>query len=112
MGKYRVLSFDGGGIRGLVSTILLQRILTTPGLEGLLDDVDLLAGTSTGGVLALGIAHGLDLQEIRDAYVVDGAAIFDDSWLDDVVDLGKTRGADYDIKPLRRFHPGPRSTRW
>lgn len=65
MGKYRVVSIDGGGIRGLVTTILLQRIVATPGLEHLLDSVDLIAGTSTGGLLALGIAHQLDLARIR-----------------------------------------------
>jgi patatin-like phospholipase/acyl hydrolase len=102
MAKYRVVSIDGGGIRGLITTILLQRIVSTPGLEHLLASVDLIAGTSTGGLLALGIAHRLDLASIRDVYVEHGPEIFDDSWLDDLVDLGKLRGADYDIKALRR----------
>ncbi len=102
MAKYRVVSIDGGGIRGLVTTVLLQRIIATPGLENLLGTIDLLAGTSTGGLLALGIAHQLDLQSIRQVYVEKGPKIFDDSWLDDLVDLGKLRGADYDTKPLRR----------
>jgi len=102
MAKYRVVSIDGGGIRGLVTTILLQRIVVTPGMESFLDSIDLIAGTSTGGLLALGIAHQLDLADIRDFYVKKGPKIFDDSWLDDLVDLGKLRGADYDIKPLRR----------
>ena len=92
MAKYRVVSIDGGGIRGLVTTILLQRIVATPGLERLLDSVDLIAGTSTGGLLALGIAHRLELAGIRDVYVEHGPEIFDDSWLDDLVDLGKLRG--------------------
>lgn len=102
MAKYRVISIDGGGIRGLVTTILLQRIVASAGLEDLLDGVDLIAGTSTGGLLALGIAHQLDLQTIRSVYVDKGPDIFDDSWLDDLVDLGKLRGADYDIKPLKQ----------
>jgi patatin-like phospholipase/acyl hydrolase len=102
MAKYRVVSIDGGGIRGLVTTVLLQRIVATPGLENLLESIDLIAGTSTGGLLALGIAHQLDLARIRDLYVQKGPEIFDDSWLDDLVDLGKLRGADYDIKPLGR----------
>ncbi len=102
MAKYRVVSIDGGGIRGLVTTILLQRIIATPGLEDFLDSIDLIAGTSTGGLLALGIADRLDLAQIRDMYVEKGPKIFDDSWLDDLVDLGKLRGADYDTKALRR----------
>ena len=101
MPKYRVVAIDGGGIRGLVTTILLQRIVATPGLEGLLDSIDLVAGTSTGGLLALAIARKLDLAQVRDLYVERGPAIFDDSWLDDLVDLGKLRGADYGTKPLR-----------
>lgn len=102
MAKYRVVPIDGGGIRGLVTTVILQRIIATPGLENLLDTIDLIAGTSTGGLLALGIAHQLDLARIREVYIDKGPEIFDDSWLDDLNDLGKLRGADYDIKPLRR----------
>lgn len=101
MSKYRVVSIDGGGIRGLVTTVLLQRIVAMPGLENFLDSADLIAGTSTGGLLALGIAHNLELGKIRDLYITKGQKIFDDSWLDDLVDLGKLRGADYDIGPLR-----------
>jgi patatin-like phospholipase/acyl hydrolase len=102
MAKYRVLSIDGGGIRGLVTTGLLQRIVPTPGLENFLDSIDLLAGTSTGGLLALGIAHQLNLAQIGDLYVKKGPKVFDDSWLDDLVDLGRLRGADYNINPLRQ----------
>ncbi len=102
MATYRVLSIDGGGIRGLVTTVMLQRLVAEPGLGGFLDRIDLAAGTSTGGLLALGLAKGLDLEEIRRLYVDAGPKIFDDSWLDDLVDLGKLRGADYDIKTLRR----------
>jgi patatin-like phospholipase/acyl hydrolase len=102
MAKYRILSIDGGGIRGIVTTVMMQRLKNTPGLDGFLDSVDLIAGTSTGGLLALGIARGLALQDIRDLYVNDGPDIFDDSWIDDLLDLGKLRGADYKIGPMRR----------
>jgi patatin-like phospholipase/acyl hydrolase len=102
MAKYRILSIDGGGIRGIVTEVLMQRLKATPGLEGFLEQVDLIAGTSTGGLLALGIARGLGLDEIHDLYVNDGPEIFDDSWLDDLLDLGKLRGADYKIAPMRR----------
>ncbi len=102
MSKYRIISIDGGGIRGLITTILLQRIVATPGLEDMLDQCDLIAGTSTGGLLTLGIANQIDLSKIRSLYIEKGPKIFDDSWLDDLVDLGKLRGADYDTRPLRR----------
>jgi patatin-like phospholipase/acyl hydrolase len=48
--KYRVLSIDGGGIRGLITTVMMQRLAATPGLENFLDKVDLIAGTSTGAM--------------------------------------------------------------
>jgi len=96
MNKYRVLSLDGGGIRGLITAILLQRMSQEQGLENWLDQVDLVAGTSTGGLLALAIAKGLDLQVIRDLYEQKGKDIFDESWIDDVVDLGTIIGSKYD----------------
>lgn len=99
---YRVLSLDGGGIKGLITVIMLQCLSQEPGLDGWLDKVDLIAGTSTGGLIALALAKGLDLQEIRDLYEKKGCDIFDDSWADDVVDLGKIIGADYGIKNLTR----------
>ncbi len=102
MAAYRILSMDGGGIRGIVTVVLLQRLAAHPGLSGWLERADLFAGTSTGGLLALGLAAGLDLSEIRSLYETRGRAIFDDSWLDDVVDLGRLRGAEYEVKNLRR----------
>jgi hypothetical protein len=44
---------DGGGIRGLVTTILLQRITATPGLKDLLKSIDL---------VDLGKLRGADYQ--------------------------------------------------
>ena len=102
MAKYRILSIDGGGIRGIVTTVIMQRLAKTPALEGFLDKVDLIAGTSTGGLLALGIARGKSLQYIRDIYVEDGPKIFKDSWIDDLLDLGKLKGADYNTAPMER----------
>ncbi len=99
---YRVLSIDGGGIRGVVPAVIMQRLAATAGLGDFLDRADLIAGTSTGGLLALGLARGLDLEAIRDLYVDRGPEIFDDTWYDDLLDLGKLRGADYKTAPMRR----------
>ena len=98
MAVYRILSIDGGGIRGIISTILLQRLSAEPSLSGWLEKVDLLAGTSTGGLLALGIAKPLNLQVIRDLYETKGEIIFYDSWLR--CGPGKIIEAKYDITNL------------
>jgi len=100
MSTYRIVSMDGGGIRGIISTILLQRLSAEPSLSGWLEKVDLLAGTSTGGLLALGIAKPLDLGVIRDLYETKGKEIFDASWLRDLRDLDGLAGAKYDIANL------------
>lgn len=49
-----VLSIDGGGIRGLIPALVLQRIEEETG-QPTADLFDLIAGTSTGGILALGL---------------------------------------------------------
>lgn len=100
MASYKILSLDGGGIRGLLTAIILERLnLTNPGW---LDRVDLLAGTSTGGIIALGLANGLTPTQLRNLYQMKGEKIFDDSWLDDLKDIGGLTGADYDNKNLKR----------
>lgn len=100
MATYRILSLDGGGIRGLLSIVLLDRIGKE--VPGWLDKADLLAGTSTGGIIALGIAHGVPLADTRALYEQKGRDIFDDSWLDNLKDLGNVAGAQYGNKALTR----------
>ena len=43
MTKFRILTLDGGGIRGIITTILLQRLSADKSLTGWLDSVDLIA---------------------------------------------------------------------
>ncbi len=99
---YRILSIDGGGVRGVISTVLMQRLSAMMGLENWVERADLLAGTSTGGLLALGLAAGYGLQTIRDVYERESSTIFRDDFLDDVLDLDKVIGADYDNAALTR----------
>ena len=47
-------------------------------MEGWLNQVYLDADTSTGGLLALAIARGLDLQVVRELYETKGSDVFDD----------------------------------
>ena len=51
---YHILSIDGGGVRGLVACVILERLEAAH--PGFLDQVDLFAGTSTGAIVALGMA--------------------------------------------------------
>ncbi len=79
MSPFRILSLDGGGIRGWLTASLLQRLqndLKQQGYPDFLEKVDLFAGTSTGGLLALGLAKGLSLQDCRDLYEKHGPIIF------------------------------------
>jgi patatin-like phospholipase/acyl hydrolase len=98
----RILAVDGGGVRGIVPAIVLQRLSAEPGLAGWLDRVDFLAGTSTGGLIALSLAAGVDVADLRRLYEERAAHVFADSFLDDVKDLGKLFGADYRVANLER----------
>ena len=55
---FQVLSLDGGGIRGLILTQLLLAIEKAAD-QPIRNLFDWIAGTSTGGILALGIVHGM-----------------------------------------------------
>jgi len=102
MAKTRILALDGGGIRGVVSIVLLERLSAVPALAGWLARAQVLAGASTGALIALGLARGLSLATLRSLYETRGRAIFDDSFLDDLIDVGKIVGADYDSRRLQR----------
>lgn len=52
----RILSIDGGGIRGLIPSLVLAEIETKTG-KPVAQCFDLIAGTSTGGILALGFSR-------------------------------------------------------
>jgi uncharacterized protein len=98
----RVISFDGGGVRGVIPVVVLQRIMREPGLDDLLAKTHLYAGTSTGGLIALGLAGDLSLQALREVYEHRAEKVFKESFFDDVRDLGKLIGADYHLENLSR----------
>jgi len=102
MPNFRIIALDGGGIRGVLTAVLLDRLAQHyPGLLDPPDAVMLFAGTSTGGILALGLAAGLTPAQMRDLYVVNGKSIFDATWLRDIGDLGGIAGAKYDNANLK-----------
>jgi hypothetical protein len=82
-GPKKLLALDGGGIRGVLSLQILAEIekllIAKSGRADyrLADYFDYVAGTSTGGIIAAGIAVGMRVQEILDFYLNNGAAMFD-----------------------------------
>lgn len=74
---FRILSIDGGGILGLYSTEILRLIQERFFPEhSFSDQFDLIAGTSTGGIIALGLGLGRNPNIISEFYESYGSKIF------------------------------------
>ena len=114
MSRFRLLSIDGGGIRGLLPAIVLAEVEKRTG-KRISELFDVVAGTSTGGILALALTVQQDgrpkysAAELIDLYKDNGQEMFSKSepWrtLDALVDrvplsqeignaLGLPRNAD------------------
>jgi uncharacterized protein len=83
-GPKRILSLDGGGIRGALTLGYLKKIETIlrerendPELL-LCDYFDLIGGTSTGSIIAAGLSIGMTVDELKDQYMELGGKIFGD----------------------------------
>jgi predicted acylesterase/phospholipase RssA len=72
----RVLSIDGGGIMGAWPAAFLADIEEATG-QRIVDTFDLIAGTSTGGIIALGVGLGIPPSEIVRFYERRGQDIFE-----------------------------------
>ncbi len=83
--KKRILALDGGGIKGAFAAAFLQTIEEETG-QRVVDHFDLIAGTSTGGIIALGLGLGMSAKEITQFYVNDGPQIFDQQTLNEKQD--------------------------
>ncbi len=70
---YRIMSFDGGGIRGVFTAQLLAMLAKE---SGFLKKIDLFVGTSTGALIALGLAAGLSPEQLVALYKQFASVIF------------------------------------
>ena len=75
MRKFQILSLIGGGIRGAFVTSYLRELEQKLG-KPIAESFDLIAGTSTGGIIAAGLALGRSAEQMHDFYRVHGASIF------------------------------------
>jgi len=74
---YRILSLDGGGIKGVFTACLIQQIERCfCGGKPMARYFDHIAGTSTGGIIALGLGLEISTQNIADLYLDKGREIF------------------------------------
>ena len=80
-GPKRLLAIDGGGIRGVLALEILAAIEREVGKGSedfrLSQYFDYIAGTSTGGIIAAGLARGMAVAEIMDFYETAGAQMFE-----------------------------------
>ena len=71
----RILSLDGGGTRALVTIEMLKELERQTGRRGH-ELFDVVAGTSTGGILAAGIQERLTLEELERLYIELAKEVF------------------------------------
>ncbi len=99
----KMLALDGGGIRGLISLGILKRLeelLATVSGRGstfrLCDFFDYIAGTSTGAIIAAGLARGMSVERLTKFYQDSGRDMFEKPRLD------KRLLSFYTADPLRK----------
>ena len=71
----RILAIDGGGIKGVFPAAFLATVEDTI-KRNVADYFDLIVGTSTGGIIALGLGLGLSAKELLAFYEEHGPIIF------------------------------------
>jgi uncharacterized protein len=72
---FRILALDGGGLRGIFTAAVLCEAARVFG-PAFMQSVDLLVGTSTGGIIALGLAAGKTPADMLNFYQDAGPRIF------------------------------------
>jgi hypothetical protein len=98
----RILCIDGGGVKGAFPAAFLATIEDTVGMP-VGTYFDLVVGTSTGGIIALGLGLGFSAKQIQDFYVDLGPTLFGRSALLNVLrSLRQTSMSKYGSRNLRR----------
>ena len=78
--RFQILSLDGGGLRGMYSAAVLARFEEDLGVT-ITDHFDLIAGTSTGGIIAVALGLGVRPRQIVEFYAKLGPTVFRDRGL-------------------------------
>ena len=74
-GKKMLLTVDGGGLRGVIATRCLEKLEEIEG-RPCNEIFDFMGGTSTGAIVAAGLAAGLSAAELTRFYLEEGPRVF------------------------------------
>src|SRR4051794_8871456 len=113
MPRMKILTIDGGGIRGLIPALVLAEIEQRTG-RPISSLFDLVAGTSTGAILACGLTRPqpMSAERLAALYEQEGPQIFDASLLKTITSVGGVIDERYDarelVKSLQRHLGGAR----
>ncbi len=106
---FKILSIDGGGIRGVIPSVLLQHLEEKLG-KPIADMFDLIVGTSTGGILATGLAvpksggkPKFTAEDMLALYAEQGREIFERSFWKGITSGGGAIDERYSHKPLEKL---------
>jgi hypothetical protein len=75
---FRILSVDGGGLRGLFPATILENMKNDLGIE-FKEEFDLVIGTSTGSIIAAGLATNFPVKNLKTLYLDRSEEIFNDN---------------------------------
>lgn len=98
MSNFRILAIDGGGIRGVYTAVLLNRIAQQ--LPDIFDETHFFAGSSTGSILSVGLAFGIPAAELVEIFRAYGQMVLKKNLAQK---LGQVVNAKYDIVTLRKL---------
>jgi hypothetical protein len=102
--SFKILCCDGGGIRGVITALLIQDLDRS---FGIVKNANGFAGTSTGGLISLGLVSGVDIDAIVDLYENQGATIFEpNGWLLDAQAKQQDRRPAQSTEELLGSGPG------
>ena len=103
---FRILCIDGGGIRGIIPALVLAEIERRTG-RPIHQLFDLIAGTSTGGILSLGLVKPgkrgraqYTAKKLVQLYETEGHRIFSRSVLHQILSLGNLLDKKYESQPV------------
>lgn len=75
MARKKILTIDGGGSRGVFAAAIIERMEAVTGAPAR-QFFDCFYGTSTGAILAAGLAIGLPARDLKTFYITRGGRIF------------------------------------